>query len=91
MFTLITEVVASAAALGGGSRRGVGVLLSVESREPQDDGRRDVHLGYRARRENVSLPRQTERRENQTRLPAVLKIPGSCQQGRFSSFVPSNL
>lgn len=31
MCALITEVVASAAALRGGSRRGVGVLLSLES------------------------------------------------------------
>lgn len=55
MLALITEVVASAAPLGGGSRRGVGVLLSLEwHREPQDVRRRDAHLGYRVRRGGVS-------------------------------------
>lgn len=38
MFALITEVVASAASLGGGSRRDVGVLLSLRSLEPRRDG-----------------------------------------------------
>lgn len=83
MFALITAVVASAVSVGGGgSRRGVGVLLSLDSRKPRDDRRRDVNLGYRARRDDVSLPRQTQKREDEMRLPAALRIPSKCKQAQ---------
>ena len=79
MFTLITAVVVSATAVRGGSRRGVGVLLSLESRKPQDDRRRDVILGFGARRDDLTLPRQTQKGEEETRLPAALRKPSRCK------------
>lgn len=86
MLALITEVVASAA-LGGGSRRGVGVLLSLESREPQDDRRQARCSSGLASEEGGRVTPQTNTEE---RLPAGLKIPGSRQQGPAAALVPSN-
>lgn len=79
MFALITEAVASAAALGGGSRRGVGVLLSLRSRGSPGRQAARCSSGLETLYRETTCHSPDNRRGGRTRqrLPAVLKIPAA--------------